>query len=65
MSSTSEQYLAYLLRRKQELEGLEQAEAVEAEILVKKASGPVGLLYRVRTNGGGTYIHHKGKWART
>jgi hypothetical protein len=62
MASTSEQYLAYLLRRKQELEGLEMAREVEREIEAKRASAPVHLLYRVKMNGGGSYVHHEGKW---
>jgi hypothetical protein len=62
MASTSEQYLAYLMRRKQELEGLEMAREVEREIEAKRASSPPRLLSRVRMNGGGTYIHHQGKW---
>ena len=65
MVSTNEQYLAYLLRRKEELEGLEMAQAVEEELRAKVGCGPTHLLYRVKMNGGGTYIHHEGRWNKT
>lgn len=62
MASTNEQYLAYLLRRKEELEGLEMAQAIEEELGAKVGCGSTHLLYRVKMNGGGSYIHQGGKW---
>lgn len=57
MKTTDEQYREYLERR------LKAVQAANDIMTAKPA--PIGLLFRVRSNGSGSFIWSNKKWRRT